>query len=345
MKLVLFAILVAVVAFHSGSSAFAQDGKRFTGEVETAPGILPQLGVLLRFPDELQLRNPETNEPEAEPEPYNRLLPLGAEKVIEKGYLLPLPLGFTIIGVDNTQRQGISDLEVALGKGTAPPQGTDLVPLPNVAIENVLSRTTTKQVKVDAWVLPFLNVFAAVGKVDGSVNLDVIADLDAALPPPICNPVSPCGTISANFDAGVDAVTGTLGLTGVYSFGYWWTSATLSATLTAGSNADTDIKSYSGGVRAGRRFAFGNGHILSPYFGVSYLDVDSIVEGVTGLDDVFPDGDDLFVRYRIKQENLDKWSAVAGLNVGFRNGTSVQAEYNRNTGGGERFVLATSVRF
>ena len=183
------------------------------------------------------------------------------------------------------------------------------------------------------------------GKVDGSVNLDVIADLDAALPPPICTPISPCGTVSANFDAGVDAVTGTLGVTGVYSFGYWWTSATLSATLTAGSNADTDIKSYSGGVRAGRRFTFGKGHVLSPYFGISYLDVDSVVEGVTGLDDVFPDGDDLFVRYRIKQENLDKWSAVAGLNVGFKNGTSLQAEYNRNTGGGERFVLATSVRF
>ena len=135
-----------------------------------------------------------------------------------------------------------------MGKGTAPPFGTELRPIPNAAIENVVSRTRTKQVKFDAWVLPFLNMFAAVGKVDGTVNLDVIADLDAALPPPICTPIAPCGTVSANFDAGVDAVTATIGATGVYSIGYWWTSATLSTTLTAGSNSDTDIKSYTGGA-------------------------------------------------------------------------------------------------
>lgn len=336
---------LAIVACLIAAPALAEGGNRFTGAVDTAPGILPQLGVLLRLPDNLQLRDPDEPETPDGPATYGRLLPLGAQKVIERGYALPLPLGISILGVDNTQRQGISDLEVALGKGTAPPPGTDLRPLPNVMIDNVVSYTRTKQVKFDAWVLPFLNLFATLGKVDGRVNLDVTADLDAALPPPICTPIDPCGTVSANFNAGVDAVTATLGATGVYSFGYWWGSASLSGTLTAGSNSDTDIKSYSGSLRAGRRFAFGNGHIVSPYFGVSYLDVDSVVEGVTGLQSVFPDGDDLYVRYRIRQENLDKWSGVLGLNLGFANGTSIQAEYNRNSGGGERFVLAASVRF
>ena len=245
MKPLSFLINFCFYALPMASPVLSEDGNRFSGEFEIASGILPQLGVLFRFPDNLQLRDPVlASEPS---EPYLRLLPIGANRVIEKGYSLPLPFGITIIGVDNTQAQGISDLSVALGKGTAPPFGTELRPIPNAAIKNVVSRTRTKQVKFDAWVLPFLNMFAAVGKVDGTVNLDVIADLDAALPPPICTPIAPCGTVSANFDAGVDAVTATIGATGVYSIGYWWTSATLSTTLTAGSNPDTDIKSYTGG--------------------------------------------------------------------------------------------------
>lgn len=320
-------------------------GRTFTGSVDTAPGILPQLGVLLRLPDSLQLRDPNDPEPPNAKIAYDRLLPLGAQKVIDRGYSLPLPLGITIIGVDNTQAQKISDLAVALGKGTAPPYGSDLKDLPFVTIDNVVSRTRTKQVKFDAWVFPFLNLFAAIGKVDGSVDLDVVVDLDAAFPPPICTPLSPCGQVSAGFTAGVDAVTATIGAIGVYSFGHWWTSGNLSGTLTAGSNSDTNIKSYTAGLRAGRRFEFGHGNIISPYFGVSYLDIDSVVEGVTSLRNAFPDGDDLFVRYRIQQENLDKWSVIAGLNVGFKNGTSIQAEYNRNTGGYERFVLTASYRF
>lgn len=105
------------------------------------------------------------------------------------------------------------------------------------------------------------------------------------------------------------------------------------------------MESDTGGLRFGRIFAFGNRHIVSPGVGFSYLDVDSVVEGVASFDSVFPDSDDFPIRYSIHQETLRKWSTVAGLNIGFKNGTSLLAEYNRNSGGGERIVLSASVRF
>lgn len=162
--------------------------------------MLPQLGVLFRLPDTLQLQNPDTGQPEDTPSPYHRILPFGANKVIERGYSFPLPFGITVIGVENTQRQSITELSVALGKGTAPPYGTALHPLPGVTFDNVVSQ----QVKFDAWVLPFLNVFGAVGKVDGTVTLDVVPDLDDTSPPPICTPVSPCGSVTANIDRRIE---------------------------------------------------------------------------------------------------------------------------------------------
>lgn len=329
----------------TGAGLANEAGQQPAEDGDRASGILPQLAYWFRLPDDLQLRDPDQPITPTEPVEYNRFLPLGAQGVIDRGYVLPRPWGVTVIGVDNTQTQLIDNLAVALGKGTEPPPGTDLVDLPFVALENVVSRTRSKQVKVDAWVLPFLNVFASIGKVDGNVDLDVVVDLDAAFPPPVCGPADPCGTVSAGFVAGVDAVTTTLGLAGVYSFGNWWVTGNVSGTITAGENADTDITSYTTGVRFGRRFQFGNGHLVSPYFGASYLYVNSTVEGVTRLSDAFPDGDDLYVRYRIDQQNADRWSGVLGLNVGFSNGTALQAEYNRNGGGGERFVLAASYRF
>jgi len=333
----------SVLADDTATPSEVKFGNRFTGTVETADGIIPQLGVKLRLPDGLQLRDPSHPEQNA-PQKYTRSLPFGAQKVVDQGYSLPLPFGITVIGVKNSQRQSLTDASVALGKGTAPPPGTPLVDLPFVTFDNVVSKTRSKQIKVDAWILPFLNIFGTVGKVDGSVNLDVLVDLDAAFPPPVCTPLNPCGTAAANFNAGVDAVTTTIGANGVYSKGFWWLSGNLSTTLTMGSSSDTDIKSYTAGLRAGRRFQFGSGHIISPYFGASYLDIDSEVEGVTSLKDAFPNGDDLFVRYRVQQSNIDKISAVVGLNLGFKNGTSIQAEYNKSRGG-ERFVLTGSYRF
>lgn len=311
---------------------------------EVGDGILPQLGVLLKLPESFQLRYPEGPVISETPIVYDRKLPFFGQRAIDRGYSLPLPLGVALIGVHNTQLQSLTDLEVALGKGSPPPPGSPLVPIPFVNLENVVSSTDSAQVKFDAWILPNVNFFGSLGKVDGTANLDVIVDLDALFPPPICTPLSPCGLASANFTAGIDARTLTAGITAVHGWDNYFLTGTVSATDTIASSSDTIVRSVTAGVRFGRHWIVGPNTIFAPYVGVSYLDYDQTIEGTTRLPDAFPDGDSLDVRYRARSTNVDKYSGVIGLNIGFENGMGLQMEYNKSPNG-ERFVLSATQRF
>ena len=142
-------------------------------------GLWPQLSVLLRLPEDYQLRYPGVAEPPEEPAKYDRTFPLFAQQAIDRGFALPRPWGISLIGVGNEQGQDVSNVAVALGKGMAPPPDSDLVDLPFVGLNNVVSNTDTYQIKGDLWLLPNLNAFLALGKITGNVNLDVDIDLDA----------------------------------------------------------------------------------------------------------------------------------------------------------------------
>ena len=303
--------------------------------------ILPSLSALLPPDSPLRLKFPEKTSEEAKKENYERTFPLGAQAAIERGVILPKPWGISVTFVDNSQAQKIENLAVALGKGMTPPPDTPLVDLPFVEIQNARSNTTTRQIRADLWVLPFLNVFGAVGTVEGRVPLDVVVDIDET---GLCPPVATCGTVGASFDAGVDTNIATLGLTGVYGWDNWFTSGSASFTDSFGGNTEDAVRSYTASVRLGRRWAFGSGNIIAPYVGVSYLDLDQEVEGTTRLRDAFPDGDDLELRYTARISNEDKFSGVVGFNLGFIQGISFSGEYNVGENS-DRFVVSTTYRF
>ncbi len=310
--------------------------------VRKTRAILPSLSALLPPDSPLRVRFPDAvAPPDTAPVPYPRRLPLGAQAAIDRGAILPRPWGLSFSIIDNNQAQNIEDLSVALGKGTAPPLGTDLVALPFVTIENAASNTRTRQIRADVWVLPFLNVFAGVGMVDGTVPLDVVVDVDQTA---LCPPIVTCGTVSASFDAGVDTNTATIGVTGAYGWENWFVSGTASFTDSFGGNTQGAVRSVTASARVGRSWAFGRGNIVSPFVGVSYLDINQVVEGTTRLRGAFPDGDDLAVRYKARISNEDKWSGIIGLNLGFIQGFSVAGEYNYSPNS-ERFVLSSTYRF
>ena len=212
-----------------------------------------------------------------------------------------------------------------------------------MALNNVISETTSLQLKADVWVLPFLNIFATAGQVKGNVNLDVDIDLGAFSPrpgPPFDR------VVRLNFDSKVDAITGTLGGTAAYGFGNWFVSGTAAGTLSQGQKSETSqVESYTGGVRPGRRWLFEKSpHVIAPYFGASYMNIDTYVTGVTTAPGAFLDGDKLYVRYRAQFENSDKLSGVVGLIIGLKRGFGVQGEYNGSPSG-HRVQLAGTYRF
>jgi hypothetical protein len=355
--------LTTAAAIACCNSALAQaDEEQSTPDEDPgrqrAKGVLPQIAVLLRMPERFRLYDPEGPRLPDEPIEYDRRFPIGGQEVINRGYALPLPIGVSLIYVPNVQDQTITDLNLAIGKGAVPPDDVELRPFPAVNIDST-SDTESVQIKADVWVLPFLNVYATVGRVEGDASITVSIDLADApeicipdprptLPgapprPPICSDLDQSGSFLLPIRSEVDRNSATLGLLGAYSVGKWFTSVTASYTDTWGDKA-SDINTINAGVRAGRRFFLGTGHTLTPFFGVNYLDIDTRVQGVATLRDAFPDGDDLNVRYDVKLDNTDKYSGIIGLGFGFTNGMGLQFEWNKSSGS-ERFVLAVEKRF
>jgi hypothetical protein len=244
-----------------------------------------------------------------------------------RGYGFPLPLGITVLINDTLQPQEISNASVALGKGeVVPPPGTELRELPYVSFTGVEADTLSTQIKLDAWVLPFLNIYGIIGYFRSDVDLVVEADLDEAFPPPICGPLQPCGTASQPFRAEASGYSYGAGFSGAYGSEPWFGAINGTYVYNDGRNGDDRIISLSAGARAGRYWSVSESLLLSVYTGADYLDVDQTVNGTTKLPDAFPDGDDLNVRYRVDQNNADKWSAVLGMTFGLKRGIGVIAE-------------------
>jgi hypothetical protein len=93
------------------------------------------------------------------PRVWNRALPFLAQQVIDKGYELPLPYGIGLTYAHVDQEQILSDLEVGLNGGAKEP-------FPFVGFDNARSVSDSLQLKLDAWLFPFMNVFALFGRVD-----------------------------------------------------------------------------------------------------------------------------------------------------------------------------------
>ena len=319
-------------------------------------GIIPALGVLFKVPEEGRLRYPDAPIPAEGDVVYNRALPIGAEAVLRRGFVLPRPYGLSLIGVHNRGEQLFNELSVAVGIDTVPPADTPLKSIPFVNVET-LSVTDSIQLKGDMWVWPFLNVYASVGKIKGTADVNVVVDLDS-LPtvcrpnpipgrPPICVGENLAGQVNLQFPIKVEPTTATIGTTGVYSYDNWFGTVTLNGTVTISAKDTSDVRSWGGGARIGRRWFFGRrdvSKVFSPYLGATYTDVDTRISGTTRLTDALPDGSDITVRFEGRVQNEDKWAGALGFNLGFRQGISLQGEWNKSSAS-ERYVLSLEQRF
>jgi hypothetical protein len=99
----------------------------------------------------------------AEPEPWPYALPFMADTVIKQGYTLPLPRGVSV--VYTYVERDIKITKVRLGVDGAPLRDvTNFVNLGSTSHVNVLVG------RFDAWLLPFLNVYAIAGYVSNNTT-------------------------------------------------------------------------------------------------------------------------------------------------------------------------------
>ena len=274
------------------------------------------------------------------PRKWDRALPFLAQKVIDKGYDLPLPYGLGITYANVDQEQLLDKLEIGFG-------GSQKVPVELVSFRDAESKSDSGTIKLDAWLFPFMNVFALLGKVDGKAPLTVnvpwhdFLDCGAPTPPPN-NPL--CAVLPVQSDLHIEANFNgnTYGVGTVLAGGWNNYFVTLPLTITYADmqGNDTEGLVYTASPRVGYVFQMGNAGVLAPYIGASYLVSELTITGTETIP-----GTNIDVDYKIEQSNKDKWAGVIGANYDISKRWSIQAEYNGFTGSRESLIASVNYRY
>jgi len=208
---------------------------------------------------------------------------------------LPRPWGISIDFYTMDQDYDIKDLQFAL-------PGISLGDPSQIEVTNEVMHY---DIQADVWLLPFLNVFGLIGKVDTDTMVDLSKVEITGLPFSL-------GTLPVSFDGTVYG----LGFTLVYGTENWFVSATTTYTETSTSGAlDSSVDSLAiqpriGLIRDNWRF----------WAGSMYLDVDEKHSGTFPLPVI---GD---VPFSVDLATKDSWNYGAGVGYVFSDRANLSFE-------------------
>ncbi|GIC76979.1 hypothetical protein [Moritella sp. F3] len=324
MKLTTLALLTALttpIAFANDTEQSELKSAAITLTPETSAAIDSNDNAL-SFPESfkpqgeavLGLQSLESQEIAIQEEHWSGLPFLG-KKAREMGYQLPIPLGFNVYY--NKQEVGYiaqDDFNVKLnGIGV-------IVPKDDVTITG---EDESIQLKVDAWILPFWNIYGLVGHTKGSKNIIVN-------PENVSNPVLsrlPTFTLPIEYTANnigigtvlagqVEVIPGMhpFIFTGVMAFTNSWTTTT-----------DSTIQTYIGSFRAGQRYAVPGGQ-LAVLLGYNYQLINQNITGNYSFPDI---GNGLDVEYDLdlKSEETGNMSVSMVYDFGPKQEWNMFLEY------------------
>ena len=253
-------------------------------------------------------------------------LPLG--KSLAAGHELPLPLGISanvFFLEQDMEAQSIAIDIPPLPLPTGPLQLPPGLPAESAKLE---SRATSTTAKIDAWVLPFLNVYGVAGYVDGETTASGFSV--GGLPPELASLLP--NSFAISYSGPVYGVGGTL------AAGYNQFFASLDANYTESDLdiGDSTIEAFVISPRVGITGDLG-GLSGAFYVGAMYQDVDEQQNGTVK----FPiAGVSVPVGYDVISAAKEEWNYLVGANlkaseswnygieVGFSDRTHVMATLN-----------------
>ncbi|QUM76964.1 hypothetical protein HWV00_12340 [Moritella sp. 24] len=276
MKLTTLALLTALTA----PLAFANDTSITTLTPETSAAIEVDSNNAPSFPESfkpqgealLGLQSLESQEQAIQEEHWSGLPFLG-KKAREMGYQLPIPLGFNVFY--NKQEVGYvaqDDFKLGLkgsGKGLIGRIDENIV-IPAEDVD-ITGEDESIQLKVDAWILPFWNVYGLVGYTKGHKDININLQ-SLGIPLPLTLPIEyeaynvGIGQVLAGQ---VEVIPGMhpFIFTGVMAFTNSWTTTT-----------DSTIQTYIGSFRTGQRYAVPGGQ-LAVMLGYNYQLINQDITG------------------------------------------------------------------
>jgi hypothetical protein len=253
-----------------------------------------------------------------------RMLPFLGEEARKRGYELPEPFGVGLVYYKLVRDIKVTDLRLA-HDGAPPTSVSRFVDLGSSAdVDNV-------NVKLDAWLLPFLNVYGIVGKVWNTSQTRI----DVTIPPLV--PGAPGRTFQTTVPTSIEGKVGGLGVTlaGGYKdfFGALdvnWAKADL--------GFDERFKAVISSARAGW-----NGTVdsrpLRAWANVTYWDTFAVAKGSAPN----PDGGTL--TFEVEQGPKHPWTYGAGFSYSPRKWFDFNVDAGVDGPGGWYVAIVPVIRF
>jgi hypothetical protein len=291
------------------------------------------------------LENRELGEPnlaeDGERVIWNYKLPFLAQRVVDMGFELPNPYGVAIIPARIQQDLILENL--AVGINGPPDREIEFVDFGAPSVEN-----SALQLKLDAWIFPFLNVFTTVGVFDGDANIplkfdgvDLFPNLCAATPnAPLC-----VRTYSAVANPTYEGSNVSLGMTLAMGWDRFFVVLPVTYAWTDVDIIDTTVTALNITPRIGMTGDMGDRGTVAVFMGATYLRAEVDIAGQVDLDTPGgPNGDVTTLAFRISQRNKDRWNYLLGFNWDWNKNWSVMAEAGFG-GSRENFFAGVTYRF
>lgn len=271
------------------------------------------------FSESDDLANSATTKPTAK---WDRILPFYAQNVLELGFELPLP--FSVSLIPNAMQQSVlmKDLDVKINDFAL---GEKVLNLNEVDFNDPEVTSSSLQLRVAAWIFPFLELSSYVGRYHATSDLlvtipaTILGELcGKEVTPPSLNPLKPNDPIpvecdrafsydqfspdikGTNWGFNMNLASSFYGFFGLLPMSYTWSRT---------DDGRTTGRSISISPRIGKSFQVDKLGVLTPYTGFSYMDSKLISTDTITINAA---GDTL--TYSIEQENSAKYAAILGLN-------------------------------
>ena len=267
---------------------------------------------------------PYQGAPSSEPTPWPYDLPFLADKALERGYTLPLPRGVSFIYTYVERKVKIDTVKIGVD-GAPLRDVTDFVNLGST------SRVHVALARFDAWLLPFLNVYAMAGYVSNNTTTRGVVTI-----PPL-RPRGEPRTFNLTKTTDLDGFVGGVGLTGAAGWRDFFLVADFNFSQTD-IGFDDPFRAYIGTIRTGWNGAV-FGIPLRLWGGGSYWGTRGTAKATVDVPDVG------VVSFSALQGPLHPLNALVGGNVTFFKRWELFLEYGFNFDDVQIAAAGLSFRF
>ena len=222
---------------------------------------------------------------------WSDFLPLWGRQYIEGNVSFPPPIGISVLAANVDQRVRQENFKLSFSAGTPPASFDDLV-----SFSSERAVDTAVGVRVDAFVLPFFNLYAIGGYNTGNTEFDLTIQ-----PIPILVPMGMRVKVEESHHGVLLGGGGTLAL----GWKNWFWMADGNGSWSKGPSTDNVIVAGAFSTRAGWQGKL-KGASLAVYVGTMYLNYTQTVETSVPI----PGGPTLFIELDV--ESQDPWNMLLG---------------------------------